>query len=56
VRGQVVGGVIVTSAGWRWALLINVPIGLVLLALAPRHAAARRAPRRAAGPRRRDRC
>jgi hypothetical protein len=34
--GQVAGGVIVTGAGWRWALLINVPIGLVLLALAPR--------------------
>jgi MFS family permease len=34
--GQVVGGVIVTGFGWRWALLINVPIGLLLLALAPR--------------------
>ena len=34
--GQVVGGVIVTGAGWRWALLINVPIGLTLLACAPR--------------------
>lgn len=34
--GQVAGGVIVTGAGWRWALLINVPIGLVLLALATR--------------------
>ncbi len=33
--GQVVGGVVVTGLGWRWALLINVPIGLVLLALAP---------------------
>jgi MFS family permease len=34
--GQVLGGVIVTGAGWRWALLINVPIGLTLLAFAPR--------------------
>src|SRR5262249_30809212 len=34
--GQVAGGVIVTAAGWRWALLINVPVGLVLLGLAPR--------------------
>jgi MFS family permease len=34
--GQVVGGVVVTGLGWRWALLINVPIGLTLLVLAPR--------------------
>jgi MFS family permease len=34
--GQVVGGVVVTALGWRWALLVNVPIGLALLALAPR--------------------
>jgi MFS family permease len=34
--GQVVGGVIVTALDWRWALLINVPIGVVLLVLAPR--------------------
>src|SRR3954452_666358 len=34
--GQVAGGVIVTGAGWRWALLVNVPIGLTLLAFAPR--------------------
>jgi MFS family permease len=34
--GQVVGGVVVTALDWRWALLINVPIGAVLLVLAPR--------------------
>ncbi|WP_053227815.1 MFS transporter [Solirubrobacter soli] len=28
--GQLVGGVVVTTAGWRWALLINVPLGTVL--------------------------
>jgi MFS family permease len=36
VAGQVVGGVIVTSVGWRPALLVNVPCGLVLLFLARR--------------------
>jgi MFS family permease len=29
--GQLVGGVIVTTAGWRWALLVNVPAGAALL-------------------------
>lgn len=29
--GQLAGGVIVTTAGWRWALLINVPAGIALL-------------------------
>ena len=31
LAGQLAGGVIVTVAGWRWALLVNVPAGLVLL-------------------------
>jgi hypothetical protein len=31
LAGQLVGGVIVTTAGWRWALLINVPVGVLLL-------------------------
>ena len=34
--GQLVGGVIVTTAGWRWALLINVPAGSALFVAAYR--------------------
>ena len=36
LAGQLVGGVIVTAAGWRWALLINVPAGTALLLAARR--------------------
>src|SRR4051795_4252809 len=32
LAGQLLGGVIVTVAGWRWALLVNVPAGSALLA------------------------
>jgi MFS family permease len=32
--GQIVGGVIVTTIGWRWALLFNVPAGCALLVAA----------------------
>jgi MFS family permease len=32
--GQLVGGVIVTTVGWRWALLVNVPAGSALLVAA----------------------
>lgn len=35
--GLILGGVITTLVSWRWVLLINVPIGLVVLLLAPRH-------------------
>lgn len=31
--GVLGGGVIVETLGWRWTLLVNVPIGLALLAL-----------------------
>ena len=34
--GLVFGGVIAETLGWRWVFLINVPIGLVALALTPR--------------------
>ena len=33
--GQLVGGVIVTTTGWRWALLVNVPAGSALLVPRP---------------------
>jgi EmrB/QacA subfamily drug resistance transporter len=32
--GPLVGGVITSSFGWRWAFLVNVPIGIVLVAFA----------------------
>jgi MFS family permease len=35
--GLVVGGMLTTWASWRWGLFINVPIGLALIWLAPRH-------------------
>ncbi len=34
--GLIVGGALTTWASWRWALLVNVPIGLVIVALTPR--------------------
>jgi EmrB/QacA subfamily drug resistance transporter len=36
VLGIVVGGLIVTSLSWRWIFWINVPIGVVVTALATR--------------------
>jgi EmrB/QacA subfamily drug resistance transporter len=35
--GLVLGGMLTTWASWRWGLLINVPIGVALIALAPRY-------------------
>lgn len=32
--GPLVGGLITSGFGWRWAFLVNVPIGVVLIALA----------------------
>jgi EmrB/QacA subfamily drug resistance transporter len=34
--GLVLGGMLTTWASWRWGLLVNVPIGVALIALAPR--------------------
>ena len=34
--GLVLGGMLTSWVSWRWALFINVPIGAVLIALAPR--------------------
>jgi len=36
VAGLVIGGLLVTYASWRWVLFVNVPIGLVVAALATR--------------------
>ena len=35
--GLVLGGMLTTWISWRWGLFINVPIGIVLLCLAPRY-------------------
>jgi len=34
--GLLLGGVIVQTLGWRWVFFVNVPIGAVVLGLAPR--------------------
>jgi len=34
--GLLVGGLLVTYASWRWVLFVNVPIGLIVAALAAR--------------------
>jgi MFS family permease len=36
VVGLIAGGLLVTYASWRWVLFVNVPIGLVVAALAAR--------------------
>ena len=36
VVGLIAGGLLVTYASWRWVLFVNVPIGLVVAALATR--------------------
>ncbi|HTR76422.1 MAG TPA: MFS transporter [Solirubrobacterales bacterium] len=35
--GLVLGGMLTTWISWRWSLFINVPIGVVLVSLAPAH-------------------
>jgi EmrB/QacA subfamily drug resistance transporter len=35
--GLVLGGMLTSLISWRWGMFINVPVGLVLLYLAPRH-------------------
>ena len=34
--GLVLGGLITTYLSWRWVMFVNVPVGLALVALAPR--------------------
>lgn len=35
--GVTVGGLLVSGPGWRWIFFINIPVGLFLLAAAPRY-------------------
>jgi len=35
--GLVLGGMLTTWISWRWGLFINVPVGIVLVSLAPRY-------------------
>src|ERR1700753_3409410 len=34
--GLLVGGILTTSPSWRWVLFVNVPIGILIAAAAPR--------------------
>ena len=43
--GLVLGGALVSAAGWRWIFLINLPVGLVVIAAALRVLPADRVPR-----------
>src|SRR3954454_12067029 len=54
VLGPVIGGLIVTHASWRWIFLVNLPIGLLGLALAARLLPPERAQGRFEGPGRLD--
>ena len=33
--GLVIGGVLVTAAGWRWVFLVNLPLGAAVITAAP---------------------
>ena len=44
VAGLIAGGLLVTYLSWRWVLFVNVPIGLVVAALAAPRAAPDRTP------------
>ncbi|WP_089107105.1 MFS transporter [Streptomyces hyaluromycini] len=42
--GPLLGGLLVTTLGWRWVFLVNLPVGVACLVLTLRHVA--RSPRR----------
>ncbi|BAL88448.1 putative MFS transporter [Actinoplanes missouriensis 431] len=35
IAGQLIGGVITDSLGWRWVFLVNLPIGIIACLVAP---------------------
>lgn len=37
VSGVLLGGILTDFLGWRWVLLVNVPVGLLVIVLARRH-------------------
>ncbi|MEU4427401.1 MFS transporter [Actinoplanes sp. NPDC024001] len=47
IGGQLLGGVITSTLGWRWIFLINVPVGVLAIAAGCRFLTESRAPRRA---------
>ncbi|MEA2397633.1 MAG: hypothetical protein QOK25_1189 [Thermoleophilaceae bacterium] len=47
--GVLLGGVLTTGIGWRWVLFVNVPIGVLAIALVPRLIAESRASEQHAG-------
>ena len=49
--GLVLGGALVSAAGWRWIFLVNIPVGLIVIVAALRVLPADKAPqgRRSAG-------
>ena len=47
ILGPVIGGLIVDNFSWRWIFFVNLPVGVVALALAARILPRRRARRRA---------
>ncbi len=49
IAGQVIGGTLVDTVGWRWIFLINLPIVAVVVAMAARLLAESRDPNRTSG-------
>jgi EmrB/QacA subfamily drug resistance transporter len=47
--GVLLGGVLTTGIGWRWVLFVNVPVGLLAIALVPRLIAESRSSEQHAG-------